>query len=143
MKEYKPKKRVMLYWFVKYGFFFIFASFLLTASFLMNSSFYYNLTKFFLNMSIIIPYLGLLYLYYKWHNTNYYFLKNNLYLKESDESIQINYKDIKKFGKCNTLLEKILGITNIYIETLSNKTYYLNGIRNNAAANDLIKKLNN
>ena len=30
MKEYKPK-RVMMYWFVKYGFLFIFASFLCLA----------------------------------------------------------------------------------------------------------------
>jgi uncharacterized membrane protein YdbT with pleckstrin-like domain len=142
MKEYKPKKRVMLYWFVKYGLFFLFASFLLTASFLLRFSFYYNLTKFFLNMSIIIPYLGLVCLFYKWHITNYYFLKNNLYIKQGDESIKISYNDIKKIGYCNTLLEKILGITNIYIKTLSNKTYYLNGIRNNAVANDLISKLN-
>ncbi|MFA5303233.1 MAG: hypothetical protein WC393_01715 [Candidatus Nanoarchaeia archaeon] len=141
MKEYKPKKRVMLYWFVKYGFFFIFASFMLTASFLINTSFYYNLTKFFLNLAIIIPYLGLVYLFYKWNTTNYYFLKNHLYIKEGSESVQVSYKNIKKLGCCNTLLEKILGITNIYIETLSNKTYYLNGIKNDIVANELICKL--
>jgi membrane protein YdbS with pleckstrin-like domain len=143
MKEYKPKKRVMIYWFVKYGFFFIFASFLLTASFLLNNSSYYILTKFFLNMSIIIPYLGMVYLFYKWHITNYYFLKNHLYIKEHNESARISYNEIKKIGYCNTLLEKILGITNIYIKTLSNKVYYLNGIRNNAVTNELIAKLSN
>jgi uncharacterized membrane protein YdbT with pleckstrin-like domain len=141
MNEYKPKKRVMLYWFVKYGFFFLFASFLMTASFLIKTSFYYNLTKFFLNMSIIIPYMGLVYLFYKWNMTKYYFLKNHLYIKEGNYSTQISYKDIKKLGCCSTLLEQLLGITNIYIETLANKTYYLNGIKRNAAANNIIGKI--
>jgi hypothetical protein len=92
-------------------------------------------------MAIIIPYLGLVYLFYKWNTTNYYFLKNHLYIKEGSESVQVSYKDIKKLGCCSTLLEKMLGITNIYIETLANKTYYLNGIKNDAVANDLIRKL--
>ena len=141
MKEYKPKKRVMLYWFIKYGFFFIFASFLMTASFLMHNSYFFNLTKFFLNMGIIIPYIGLIYLFYKWHSTNYFFLKNHLYIKDDSGSVQLSYKEIKKVGCCSTLIEALLGITNIYIETASKKTYYLNGIRSEAVANELIVKI--
>lgn len=92
-------------------------------------------------MSIIIPYLGLTYLFYKWSTTNYYFLKNHLYIKEGNTSIRIRYNDVKKIGCCNSLFEKILGITNIYLETINNKTYYLNGIKNKAVANELIGKL--
>ncbi len=141
MKEYKPKKRVMLYWFIKYGFLFIFASFLCLAQFLLYNTYYYSLTKFFLITSVAIPYLGMVYLYFKWHSTHYFFLKNHIYLKDDSGSFQINYKDIKKIGQRNTLLEYLLGITNIYIETISNKNYCLNGIRNKAAAVELMSNL--
>jgi uncharacterized membrane protein YdbT with pleckstrin-like domain len=91
-------------------------------------------------MSIIIPYLGLVYLFYKWNSTNYYLLKNHLFIKEGRNSARISYNDIKKLGCCSTLLEKIMGITNIYIETF-NHVYYLNGIGSEAVANDLIGKI--
>jgi len=141
MKKYKPKKRVMLYWFIKYGFLFIFASFLCLAQFLLYNTYYYNLAKFLLMASIIIPYLGMIYLYFKWYSTNYFFLKNHIYLKDDSGSSNISYKDIKKIWQRNTLLESMLGITNIYIETIANKTYYLNGIKNKATAIELMNNL--
>lgn len=91
--------------------------------------------------SVIIPYLGMVYLYFKWYSTNYFFLKNHIYLKDDSGSSNISYKDIKKIGQRNTLLESMLGITNIYIETITNKTYYLNGIKNKAAAIELMNNL--
>ncbi|MDD5499619.1 MAG: hypothetical protein PHT91_01965 [Candidatus Nanoarchaeia archaeon] len=141
MKEYKPKKRVMLYWFIKYGFFFLFASFLMTATFLRFNTFYFSLMNFFLNMSIIILLFSVLFLPYKWKTTNYFLLKKHLYIKEADCSSRISYKEIKKVGQCETLFEKLLGITNIYIETINSKNYYLSGIRNNAVATELISHI--
>lgn len=131
----------MLYWFVKYGFFFLFASFLMTATFLRMRTFYYYLTAFFFDSSIVILLVSAIFLPYKWKTTDYFLLKNHIYIKEGGSSTPVSYKEIRKIGCCETLLEKILGITNIYIETMSNKNYYLNGIKNDAVVIDLINNI--
>ena len=83
----------------------------------------------------------MVYLYFKWRSTHYFFLKNHVYLKDYSGVSNIRYKEIKRIDKRNTLLESMIGITNIYIETINNKTYCLNGIRSEAVAVELMNNL--
>lgn len=128
MKVKKPKKRVIFYWFVDYGFFFLIASLFSITTFLKYSTTYYALTLYFFELTIIVLIVSLIYLIYKWIKTEYIFLKKHLVIKKEDNAELIPYDNIKKTGYFGNLLQHLMGTTNIKIET-SKKNFYLNGIK--------------
>ncbi len=130
MKVTKPKKRVILYWFVEYGFFFLIVSLYLISTFLKYFTLYHALTIYVLNLTIVTIVLSLLFLLYKWVMTEYFLLKNYLFIKEGGTSVKIAYADIKDIEYKGNLLQHLMGTTNMRIITKKNGNYYIKGIRN-------------
>lgn len=128
MRIEKPKKRVILYWLIDYGFYFLIVSLFTTATFLKFSTEYYTLALYFFELTILILLLSLAYLVYKWLVTEYILLNKHLIIKEETGAEIIPYKKIKKIGYYGSVLQHLMGTTNLRIKTERGK-YYLRGIR--------------
>jgi len=140
MNSLKPRKRIVLYWFVEYGFFFIVASFLLLGIVLQNYSNYFSLTYFVLNSVWLVAILSFIYLIYKWFTTEYFVLKKHIFIKESEQTIIIPYTNIKKVGEYSNLLQRLFGITTVQVKTKNNKNYYIQGVSNHRKVEKMILK---
>jgi len=125
----KPGKRVMLYWFVEYGFFFLVVSFFVAGTILKYVTDYYALTLVMLELSLVFLIFSVFFLLYEWLSTEYYLLNNHLFIKKAGIAEKIPYKHIKTVRAEATLLQHLLGTTNLVIEMKNNKNYYLRGVK--------------
>ncbi|MBN1923170.1 MAG: hypothetical protein JW791_00220 [Nanoarchaeota archaeon] len=142
MKVEKPKKRVIIYWFVEQGFFFLIMALYVTGTFLKYLTFYRTLTVYVMTLTLLIIPLSLLYLLYKWAATEYIFLKNYLFLKEGAESTKIAYSDIKEVGYYASLLQHLTGTTNLRIKMKNNENHYIKGIKDyKKIENELLSRM--
>ena len=142
MNSKKPKKRVMLYWFIEKGFFYIVASLFIIGTVLRYVTYYPTLTLFILNLSIWVLILSSILIIYEWVMTEYFLLKKHLFIKKGKTAIIVPYNNIKKVGYYGNLLQHLMGTTNIRIQTKDKKSYYLEGIKNyKKIENEILKRM--
>lgn len=141
MEVKKPGKRVILYWFVEYGFFFIITALFVSATVLKYTSFY-TLTYFFLELTLIVLLVSVVYLVVKWLRTEYLLLNKHVFLKKEGETYIIPYKRIKEVTFYGNLLQHAMGTTNVLIKTKDNKGYYMEGIKDyDAVEEEILSKI--
>lgn len=139
MKIIKPKKRLMFYWILEKGFFFLIFFFLSVSSFIFFTD--YQITAlYFYELSIFIFLFSIIIVLFNYVKTEYILLNNNLCIKNSKGAILINYSNIKTIKKTKNLIQILTTTTGFKIKTKDNKVYYLLGVRNKKEINKLLIK---
>ena len=142
MNPEKPNKKIIFYWFVEKGFFFLFSSFFIIGTLLKYTTSLHTLTLYLLNLSILTLFASLAFLIYQWLSTEYYLLNKHVFIKTAEHTKIIPYSNIKKVGYYGNLLQHLMGTTNIQIQTKNNENYYIEGVRDyKKIENDILKKI--
>ena len=126
--QIKPRKRMLLYSFFEKGYLFILMSLFFWMAYFYNFTNPYFTTRVMLYLIPLLAGIGVLMVVYEWVQTNYFLMKNYVFLKDLEGFTKLKYKDIRRVYTTAPVLQALLGTVNVCLETDSEK-YYIKGIK--------------
>lgn len=126
----KPRKRMIFYLFFEKGYFFIMLSLFFWFVYLYRFTDLYFTARIMIYMIPFLSLFSMLMIIYEWSQTDYYLMKNYVFLKDLNGLKKLKYMDIRKVYTMAPVLQLLMGTANVCLETSCNDRYYIKGIRN-------------